>query len=687
MIDSVAQIVMKELYNYSVRYGENKEYKTFFPYVKDYNVGGQLNVPHIIPSNTYTPSVVASFDFTSRSTLPTGGEGTSANRPVTTETLQRVGGDLIKFFTYYFEYALSYGRDKKKLKGNGEFWNALGYIKNISNEEDLNLFINYVINFFITNISVDRQAGGIGTATLTIRDAYNITGNKKIRLFFDRAFGIFNQLFTPMVPVMVWAKGRMYKDWVFPLFTGRINAVSEANSEGFTHANITCKDVLEIARVSYEMVDPAIVQVGEYEKKTQEAINIFNKPFYGMDHFDIVNYMFVGGALKWDPEKGRIADISLATAENENTKNKYITVAGLGEFIPTSNGQNLQSKKPLEDSFLKQNGVLHKDYFTLRRAIQMTKQSRPRYVRSWGSETTPYRIWNTQSPKVFDSTFDTRLNVLQETSNIVYYELYVDGFGNVNYHPMRLGNSFLKYDRQYINKNRDKIRVERPFPGTQVFGNDEIISTSSVFNIEDLITFIHIEGFYPFGDADPRTVNLVGSYEATPYLNKFMYRRRSLTSPIFNRNPKINTKGGGSVYFLDAAAKELLVFMNSQLYTRQDNIIFRPELELCAPILTVPNREVFYCNSFSHSIAIGSEATTSVNSNFGRSFEQPSPDLYTLVVESENLYRVNVEKDQLPLLPGDKTYEKLEEFIEFQNKKTEDSINKDALNKLFNYTT
>jgi len=680
MPDVIASALAKELYSYSVRHGPGQQHEAFFPFVKNYFVPS-LGIPYIVPDNTYRPEILVAIDFNHTFVLAeTDADGNQlpGQRPVSQETLQRVGHNLLQFFSYYFEYVLSYGKNWKK----SPLYDALMQARVMGNNEEISLFINYLINFFITSVTVNKVSSGIGSATIDIRDSYNLTKDGKLRLFFDKTFNILSQLFAPMLPIMVWSKGRMYKDWTFPLFDGYITSISDSNTEGFTSLTLECRDSLELARVSYEMVQPSIIQVGE--RSTKEAINIFNKPFYGIDHFEIINAMFVGGSLKWDPVKGRIADITVADtdAKSKNKKSGYLSFFGLGNFGVATNATADGSGGTDEalDLFV-ENGAYRKDNFSLRKALELTKHTRKRFVSSWGSETTPYRIWNTQSVKTFESSFDSRLSIIQGVAEMVYYNLYVDGFGNVRYHPIRLGTDFLKYDLVYLKENNDPVHHERLFPGMQVIGPEEIISTSSSYNVEELKTFLHLEGFYPFSDADPRVVDLVGSYTATNLLRRFGYRRGSVTNPLFNVNPKLVTRDGDHVKFMDLAARELLMFENAQLYTRQDNIVFRPELEVASPLFIVPDREIFYVNSLTHNIPIGAEPTTSINSNFGRSELMPAPDLYTYIVKSENLYRVNTRKDQLPELPGlrfqtdfEKKFDSAMEYYDKKSKEISEGI-------------
>jgi hypothetical protein len=125
---------------------------------------------------------------------------------------------------------------------------------------------------------------------------------------------------------------------------------------------------------------------------------------------------------------------------------------------------------------------------------------------------------------------------------------------------------------------------------------------------------------------------------------RFKYRRREVSNPLFNNNPDVRVGIGETRKFMDVAAEALLAFMNAELYSRQDNIIFRPELQIAAPVLIYngsnQTNEIFYVQSLDHSITIGGEATTSINSNFGRKILDAAPDVSSYISYTKRYYKI-----------------------------------------------
>jgi hypothetical protein len=280
---------------------------------------------------------------------------------------------------------------------------------------------------------------------------------------------------------------------------------------------------------------------------------------------------------------------------------------------------------------------------------------RPRCTITWGQRMTPYREFSVKTPDVFTSEFSSRLEILQNAAAIVYYTLYVDGYGNVQYHPVRLINDYLVYDM--IDSKYVKGKHKQVFPGVQVIGKEETMSDSAQLNIEELTTFLRLIG-HPTVDvsAPSELLELVGQGIDKNLWRKFGYRRREERNAFFGTNI---TVPGTSVKMMDVTAQVLLMYKNAELYTRQMNIVFRPELKLAAPIFIVDTKEVFYCTSISHSVQINGDATTSVNMNFGRPEKLKSPDLFSFLLVTQKMYETN---NAIPELSAFATQTEKEEY-------------------------
>jgi hypothetical protein len=477
MPGGIAEALIHELFNGRTKCGPKHQYDAYHPRVID-NFMPNPGCPYIIPDVTFHPEIVVALDFNY--------EATDQVRVLSEDRLRKIALDLLNYFAYYFEYVLSYGKNSPATT------TQLGAERSriLANLDEISLFLNQFINYFITAVSVSRASGEIGTASITLKDQMNFVENQKVRLFIDKSVNILNQLFMPMLPVMIWARGRLYTEWYFPLFDGLITSVTDSDDSGFEGIVLNCRDVLELARISYEMVNPAILQVKEKYEKQQTAINIFSKPFYGIDHFQIISSMFTGGAVKWDSVKGRIVgiDIGNSAQDKKNEKSSLLSFDGLGNFKTASDFIDTPDFDLFDVADNK--AIYHprhsKNSLMGRFVREVSHKYRPRVIESWGTNLTPYRGFETKSVDTFTSTFDSRLSILQGTSELVYYSLYVDGYGNVQYHPMRLSLKYLNYDMISWPGGARKTHAWA-FPGAQIIGYDDLINSSSTINVEELV--------------------------------------------------------------------------------------------------------------------------------------------------------------------------------------------------------
>lgn len=647
---TIARLLLSELYNVAgaTHCGPDLAYTQYHPDVKIYPA---LDVPLITPSQCFHPKLAVVFDFTYKFTADfTSTTGFTTERPVAKETLERVGEALTRFFDYYFEYVLSYGKRADKSKTNFQFGldtrSAIRQLVDWSSkppEDDVNQFINEVLNFFLMGVSVEKTVNEVGGCTISFTDNYNFVKNKKVRLLFDQTFGILNQLFVPMVPVMAWASGRLYPDWMFPIFDGYITSPDSSVTGGFSELQVHCKDVLELARISTEMVNPSLIQNSELMKKTH--INIFSQPLFGMDHLEIVQTLFRGGDLVFDPERQRLVSSvssfltsgsSAASAASVGfTKRNILNFAALGEF-DLYQDQNLTSTQTPAAELAR--GAVLRTEWNLKTALQTCSHKRRRGLIIWGQSITPYRLFATTSPQTFTGEFSSRLEILQNIAQLVYYTFYVDGYGDVHYHPRRLTNDFLQHEvisAPYGNMTK----IPYNFPGSQVIGEGETTNSSSRVNVDELTTFLRVEGQDPFASPDSNAMLMVGSAVDENYMARFGYRRKSIRNELFNYNPVLADRDGKQLTLMDLCAKALLQFSNSELYTSSRTLIFRPELKIAAPVLFFEDDDVFYCQSASHSIRMNGEATTTINGNLGRKFLEAPTDLMSFIILNEKIYK------------------------------------------------
>lgn len=635
--DIIANILMEDLFKYQVAHGPQRDYTKSFPKVtySDIILDG---APNIIPDNIYRPQIMISIDFTHKFVLreraPSGSDVLEGKRPLDKELLEYCAKKLLNYFSYYFEKTLSYSKNYEYSR----LQNIINRARN-SDEWGYNVLINEILNFFLTGIQVNRSRNEIGTATISLKDSPMYFSGRGTRLFFDKTYDVLNQLFVPMLPVKIWAKGRIYTDFFFPIFDGFTVASSERNSEGYYSVDLNCKDYLELARNSYEMINPAIMQIEEFRK--QENINIYSKPLYNHDHIKIFKALTLGGSLIYNIDD--IQNPKIQLSEEVRQQKGTHNFSALGNLIEI-NEESKESPELLDWKYYKTRVTQGGAPFSVESALELTSHTKtPRGAVSWGYHITPYRLLQFQSVQTYTSEFSNRLDVLKEIAQMVYYELYVDPWGNLQYHPMRFGNEYLYNDIVYMDKLGSEVKHMISFPGTYTIGPEETKSFAKVMNVEELTTHLRLRGVPAFvPNVAGEQVDLVASYYDRKMMQRFGYRRKELTNPLINSRGEIRDKSTGNKEdVLWMAARELMNYLNGELYACQAEIIFRPELQVAMPLLMLPQNEVFYINNLSHSVTIGGDATTSINASFGRKVNIPAIDIASVMIKSEKLYIVN----------------------------------------------
>jgi hypothetical protein len=594
------------------------------------------NLSYMIPKETYRPEVKIAIDFMHKYSLDFEDESGKIGygvRLVDKDVLLNRAEQLFNFCSYYFgssQYSDTAGKKSQDMS-SAELLKKIRSNLSTINEEKANIFINTILNYFVTDIAVTRSIKDIGTCSITLKDNPDISNITECStLFFDSSYNIINQILTPMLPITIWAKGRIYDSYWFPIFTGFLFQISPQNTGGFSSVTIHGRDGLELARTSYEMINPALINYRAF--KAQNTINIFSQPFYNQSMKKIIEMTIQGGKLN-DVLNDKTGQRDKDTAPKDNTT---ATKDGL-EFSKLGN-YNFRS-----DTNLFEKGPDLYFYIPLKStevtdSIFINKLRYPKNVTLWGENITPYKGLNFASPKTYTSDFSSRFDIISGAAQNTYMDFYVDAFGNIRVHPMRLSNKFFEYESLSVN---DKFSEKKAFPNVYIIGPQETTMTNTLFNIQNVITYIRVGGLLAeFGTTTPENsieTDMLGVAVDTAYMAKYGFRLCETDLQCINYNFIIN-KEGKTYKLLDLAARELLKYKNGELYTRNDSIIFRPELELANPIYFVDTQDVFYLQSITHNITIGQSATTTINCNFGRKVHELPPMLWDFVVANQKLY-------------------------------------------------
>ena len=556
--NDIKNILVQELFNENNigSCGPNLLDRQFF-LEKRTNISNEIkDVPYLVPQECFHPKVAVAIDFLYQFVMNLDNAPIKGRRLVDSTILKKEAQRILRFTKYYFEYTQSYaGTDNKGNELLSIYTSDYFSNVNIDDEDSINRFLNEIFNYFITQITVTKTRREIGSATINFKDVRNYRNNTSICALTNHALSMFYQLLTPMLPIKIWARGRLYNNYYFPIFDGYIVTVNTKDSAGFFEIEVACKDVLEIARFSSEMISPGLIVVGELQKI--DTLNLQSMPFYEHDHMEVFQKLFIGGNLEYDPSGRRTYYDSFVDANGNVIKKVFVDGVGFvdrdavtktkiaraiwggikrsfavvtkfpaalssllaGCNTPSTNtdksenvqGVNMQAidsfnfytnvaandaSAPDKATMLEEYDAIPQNYFSIERMLHDVSHTKnPRRVFAWGAEVTPYRIFQNRTIQDFTSDFSSRFDILKQIAEMTYYDFYVDGAGTVHYHPFRFLNDYLSYDAIYIKAGEMKYtKHQDTWPGVYVVGPEEILNNSPVVNSEEMITFLRLTG-------------------------------------------------------------------------------------------------------------------------------------------------------------------------------------------------
>ncbi len=215
--------------------------------------------------------------------------------------------------------------------------------------------------------------------------------------------------------------------------------------------------------------------------------------------------------------------------------------------------------------------------------------------------------------KLFISSFKTRQDILTDLSNIVFFKTYVDGAGNVHFHPPRFE------EEVYLQLNDDYTSTDKKeHPLTYTVFDDDTISQSYSQSSKEICTVArgHGEGGYGIykGIQETADPNYLKASIAWPDgINRFGFKEGSISTSSIGANESL----------LNVFTAAFLIRRNQERFNMTATMVMRPELQVDRPIYDYNKDKVYYIRSVTHTYSAGTPTsggtyTTSINCNAGR---------------------------------------------------------------------
>ena len=215
--------------------------------------------------------------------------------------------------------------------------------------------------------------------------------------------------------------------------------------------------------------------------------------------------------------------------------------------------------------------------------------------------------------KLFLSGFKTRQDILTDLANIVFFKTYVDGAGNVHFHPPRFEEeAYLQLKDGYT----EDTSYENPLTYT-VF-DDDTISQSYSQSSKEICTVARGHGEGGLGiyeairqSADPNYMKANLAWEDG--INRFGFKEGNISTSAV----------GASEELLKVFTAAFMIRRNQERFNMTATMIMRPELQVDRPIYDYNKDKIYYIRSITHTYSAGTPNsggtyTTSINCNAGR---------------------------------------------------------------------
>ncbi len=512
-------------------------------------------------------------------------------------------------------------------------------------------FFPFLFNYFVGSITVTRSRDDIGSATISLNF------HKKQDIFYDSMKKIFDQVFFPVCPLRIYMQGRFVPDMVC-VFTGFITEVSYEENPTFKTITISCNDAAKLLVLSPVNINPGIADRRKFmsvvtkDKSEEElqnlTVRLFSNIFTHLSYPTILKLMILGTQYLTEEERKLLP----------------FTFPFDGIYNITEHKLDF---KIFEGSSAEERATVKLNRYSFRPALAI----KPGLI-FWGYNFIPSRNLDTTTNQVFNSDYTSRWELIREASAKVFFELYATALGDFHSHPYRFNPPYMLYDffdasgqpKQF--KWREKLKIP---PSVFIFMEDEILSASFSFNDSGYVTALDVVGeIAPYAEGSESAPFLIlGEYNAPRRIMERMglRYRREVNSLINNLGLMVDAIMGDTSEVrrqlekwkaehpdatedeikkqekeiegkvrraklarqaqdqgreaLKALAQERANLINGALYRGSISMILRPELEVAKPCYIPMRDELFYIDSFSHNISVGSVATTTVNIMYGRS--------------------------------------------------------------------
>lgn len=447
---------------------------------------------------------------------------------------------------------------------------------------------SFDINKYITSVQVDLNVD-------------NAPGSASINLSIPRHtiddFMVEGEpIVAPMMEVEIYAKGYYLVEGLpqyYPIFWGLVTEVSDSYSGGEHTFSINCADILKWWELCRMNVNPSFTQPAGQLGKDYITGNVF----HGANVYDII----------WTLAQQSFGDVVHATGSLTSLikeKQQRDTFArALGDMMGYWNQRFSQVRSNMllyGTSGAAVRGDVLYEYQANKNSKGVSKFASAAVRKANGGDNSsqmlfspesvqPFRssLSNSGNPNLWQSEFQTKLEIANACKEAVGFEFYMDVTGDIVFKP-----PFYNLD----------ILSNKPVSWLQ---DIDIIDWDFSESEAEVVTHLQMQGSYEGGAMD---MGITSDFN-TPFtqvidyhlLRKYGWRSQSYSAEYLS-----------STFDMFWSGVDILDRMNSRRHRATVNIPLRPELRLGFPIYVAPKDQVWYVQGISHNIQFGGRAQTTL---------------------------------------------------------------------------
>lgn len=428
-------------------------------------------------------------------------------------------------------------------------------------------------------------------------------------------------------------KGRFDNNTLYRIWTGYVTSVSETDNPTEKKLSFSSMDNSRWLSYTRYNVHPALFESHLLAK--QKDYTVFSTVLQNKDGGKIVEA--ISQFYKYDA-KGKIV-------QDKTDRIELVPEIWESAFLDTEdsvkilkNKQGKETKTVIDTGILKPTANYNFHYkYPKTEVSYFYKDFKPKRL-IWGTTGTVYQELFKIST-LFLSEYKSKKDIIVDVANLTHYVAYIDGAGNLHYHPPRFEREhYLNYPfEETAGSVKDGQISQEPKledPNIYMLTEDETISSSYTQNENEVVTVALAQAQGDLGLLEKIQQKMPNSTRATVVwpdgVNRFGYREAT-----------ISTAAVSVPMSLDVYAAAFLLRRNQERFQMTAKMPLRPELQVDRPIYSKTKNMIYHIREVNHSYSSGGPNAggsweTNITCYAGR---RPTDNITSNIFASSQIYK------------------------------------------------